>query len=185
MQKVVGSSPIIRFAKAPLDGVFVCRTGADCASCTRKCKRTWSDVPRVDLLLASLERTPILAVMRLSPVTWLGRVSYSVYLWHVPLIVALAIGPTATPREQIAGLILIFAFAVGSYYLVEQPVRRRRAASIPTVSAAPGSRVPSHPAPGGRLARGCHDIGRGVGRYRGSSRARRPLPREAGEGTGG
>ena len=40
MQKVVGSSPIIRFTKAPLSGVFVSWTGTKHGFCKRNCKRT-------------------------------------------------------------------------------------------------------------------------------------------------
>jgi hypothetical protein len=39
MQKVVGSSPIIRFKKAPLGGVFCCRCGNEVSGCKRFCKR--------------------------------------------------------------------------------------------------------------------------------------------------
>ncbi len=41
MQKVVGSSPIIRFTKAPLNsGVFVSYAGTKDGFCKRNCKRT-------------------------------------------------------------------------------------------------------------------------------------------------
>ena len=43
MQKVVGSSPIIRFTKAPLSGVFVFLGAAELAFCKRNCKRKARD----------------------------------------------------------------------------------------------------------------------------------------------
>ena len=46
MQKVVGSSPIIRFTKAPLSGVFVLYVGDENGFCKRNCKRTPSILER-------------------------------------------------------------------------------------------------------------------------------------------
>ena len=56
---------------------------------------------------------------------YLGDISYSLYLWHFPVVVVLA---ALVPRSGLAGdallLGLIFALAVLSYHLVENPVRR-------------------------------------------------------------
>ena len=63
----------------------------------------------------------------LAPVRFVGRISYSIYLWHWPLIVfAVALFPAAMdevgPRVVLFGLVL--AVSALSYYLVEQPGRR-------------------------------------------------------------
>ena len=54
------------------------------------------------------------------PMTWLGDRSYSLYLWHWPVLVLGA--PHATPVLLVVALGLTLA----SYHLVEQPFRRGR-----------------------------------------------------------
>ena len=57
------------------------------------------------------------------PLLWLGRISYSVYLWHVPVLVAAQRLPAHLP----SGLLLVLALLVTavvaqvSYRLVERP----------------------------------------------------------------
>ncbi|HXK15119.1 MAG TPA: acyltransferase family protein [Gaiellaceae bacterium] len=61
------------------------------------------------------------------PLRFVGRISYSLYLWHWPLIVfAAALYPTLVTTVQVRLVILALAFAIAttSYYLVEQPGRR-------------------------------------------------------------
>jgi peptidoglycan/LPS O-acetylase OafA/YrhL len=63
----------------------------------------------------------------LAPLRFLGRISYSVYLWHWPLLVfAAALYPTmsATPQMRVSILLVTVAVATLSFYLVEQPGRR-------------------------------------------------------------
>jgi peptidoglycan/LPS O-acetylase OafA/YrhL len=63
----------------------------------------------------------------LSPLRFIGRISYSVYLWHWPLVVfAVALYPTVSRTVQMRLLILLVTLAVAtlSYYLVERPGRR-------------------------------------------------------------
>ena len=58
---------------------------------------------------------------------FLGRVSYSLYLWHWPVLVLFrwTVG-LERPQLQLAALALIAALTLASYYLVEQPIRRMR-----------------------------------------------------------
>jgi peptidoglycan/LPS O-acetylase OafA/YrhL len=63
----------------------------------------------------------------IAPLRFLGRISYSVYLWHWPLVVfAAALYPTMSETAQLRLLLLLSTLAVAtlSFYLVEQPGRR-------------------------------------------------------------
>jgi peptidoglycan/LPS O-acetylase OafA/YrhL len=67
------------------------------------------------------------------PFVWTGLISYSLYLWHWPLIVFqhvgyLAAGPVRLPgvRPELAVACLSFATAALSWRFVEQPLRRGR-----------------------------------------------------------
>ena len=60
------------------------------------------------------------------PATWLGDLSYSIYLWHWPVLVlwAARTGPHRGPLETVALLGVVLALSAASYHLVENPVRR-------------------------------------------------------------
>ena len=71
-------------------------------------------------------RGPVARVLGLSPLAWLGRISYSLYLWHWPVIVLVNQSTTGLSG---AGLVtvrvaLMLAATCASYYLVETPLRR-------------------------------------------------------------
>jgi peptidoglycan/LPS O-acetylase OafA/YrhL len=58
---------------------------------------------------------------------YVGRISYSLYLWHFPVIVVL--GTVMVPRGiRFTGLCLalMFALSVASFHLLEEPIRRSR-----------------------------------------------------------
>jgi peptidoglycan/LPS O-acetylase OafA/YrhL len=64
--------------------------------------------------------------LALTPLVWIGRISYGLYLWHWPVNVYLT-----EARVGIAGdglnllrLVVTFAIATASYHLVEMPIRR-------------------------------------------------------------
>ncbi|MCK0208831.1 acyltransferase [Starkeya koreensis] len=59
------------------------------------------------------------------PVVYVGRTSYSLYLWHWPVFVLLkwTVG-LDTAASQLSGLAMTVLFALTTYHLVEQPFRR-------------------------------------------------------------
>jgi len=60
------------------------------------------------------------------PLQWTGDVSYSVYLWHWPVVVTLSyLGLLAQPTMVIAGIVVSLILAQISYRMIEQPARRR------------------------------------------------------------
>ena len=57
------------------------------------------------------------------PLQWLGTLSYSIYLWHWPIIVyAMIIEPSLLLGGRIACGLLTVACATASYRLLEQPI---------------------------------------------------------------
>jgi len=73
------------------------------------------------------ESGPVARILALRPLTWLGTVSYGVYLWHWPVNVYLT-----AQRAHLRGFWLhllhfgvTFAIAIVSFYVIEQPIRTR------------------------------------------------------------
>ena len=65
---------------------------------------------------------PIKSVLSASPVVYVGRISYSLYLWHWPVIVLLKyVNPSFSPLLAIS---VTFGLACLSYHFVECPFRR-------------------------------------------------------------
>jgi peptidoglycan/LPS O-acetylase OafA/YrhL len=74
-----------------------------------------------------LQPGPLSSVLAWSPLAWIGRISYGLYLWHWPIDVWLVpsrvhLGSTALNLLRLG---VTFAAAVASYYLVERPIRER------------------------------------------------------------
>ena len=81
------------------------------------------------LVIAGGVNTPRWAaesLLGLAPFRWLGRLSYSLYLWHWPILIlaAEAAGRTSLPFHQnIVWLAVALAASVISFGLVENPIR--------------------------------------------------------------
>ncbi|HXI57627.1 MAG TPA: acyltransferase [Polyangia bacterium] len=97
------------------------------------------------IVVVILANPDLLATRILStrPLVWLGRLSYSLYLWHMPIFGfikpgSLGISPTTA---RIARLVFAFAAAIGSYLLIERPFLRLKTRLSPKAAQAP-ERVP-------------------------------------------
>ena len=63
----------------------------------------------------------------LGPLVWIGKISYSMYLWHWPIILLMTgsnvIGSEVPLLWRIVQLVVIFAISAFSYFIVENPIR--------------------------------------------------------------
>nr|WP_281058967.1 MULTISPECIES: acyltransferase family protein [unclassified Mesorhizobium] len=79
------------------------------------------------LLLAGAAgaRVGVNAALALPPLQWVGKLSYSLYLWHWPVIVyAGMLVEELTFPQRLACLALTLALSALSYHLIENPIRR-------------------------------------------------------------
>lgn len=70
-------------------------------------------------------------ILAFPPMVWVGLISYSLYLWHWPVIVfndaGLLLGDILPPKlEKLALVAIAFALAYASWRFVEKPFRDRR-----------------------------------------------------------
>ena len=75
----------------------------------------------------SLARDPVGALLSTRPFVYVGRISYSLYLWHWPVLVAcfyLLDDPSLV--ERALALVVAFAASAASYRWIEQPFRTKR-----------------------------------------------------------
>jgi len=67
------------------------------------------------------------APFRSAPMRWAGRVSYSAYLWHMPVLDGLRhLGAGRVPGGWITALVAVVVVAAVSYILVERPLQSLR-----------------------------------------------------------
>lgn len=104
-----------------------------------------ADFPKWKPILACIGTALILAfsrhrgigktVLEWTPMRYVGKISYSLYLWHWPVIVfANYISPNAS---LLAILSVTLLFATGSYYLIETPFRHGFKGALPTIACMP------------------------------------------------
>ncbi|PWJ94687.1 peptidoglycan/LPS O-acetylase OafA/YrhL [Mesorhizobium loti] len=65
------------------------------------------------------------AALSLPPLQWIGTLSYSLYLWHWPVIVyAGMLAPDLSVPQRLGCGVLALALSVLTYHLIENPARR-------------------------------------------------------------
>jgi peptidoglycan/LPS O-acetylase OafA/YrhL len=97
-------------------------------------KFTWSggmalfDLCMLIVVLALATKTfPATEVLTNAPIEWVGKISYGLYIWQIPVLTLLhRHGDSLGDWNQLyLAIIFTVALGAGSYYLVEQPTRRR------------------------------------------------------------
>ena len=71
---------------------------------------------------------PVRRILSMRAMCWVGTISYGLYLWHWPVVVLLTRASTGMPGWLVdpVRVALTLVLATASFYLVEQPARRRR-----------------------------------------------------------
>ena len=72
------------------------------------------------------DRSALASLLSIAPLVFLGRISYSLYLWHLPVFVAFGIDRQQLELTAVPALGIAVALAIASYYLVELPFLRRK-----------------------------------------------------------
>lgn len=71
-------------------------------------------------------KLPRIAWKILSPITWLGTISYGIYLWHLPVLLSLQrVSGITAERALPTGLVITVLLAAVSWYFFEKPVLKR------------------------------------------------------------
>jgi peptidoglycan/LPS O-acetylase OafA/YrhL len=66
------------------------------------------------------------SMLGLAPFRWFGKLSYSIYLWHWPILIVAAdeAGKASLPfRQNVVWLVVALAASVVTFYLIENPIR--------------------------------------------------------------
>lgn len=70
------------------------------------------------------QQTVAAKILARSPTVYVGKISYSLYLWHWPLIVLLPYVDNPVLKTTTFTVLAMFALAIASYHLLETPLRR-------------------------------------------------------------
>lgn len=95
------------------------------------------EIGLVFLVAAAVSETELATALRERHLVGLGKISYSVYLWHAPVWFGLAAVLSLNRLELgLVALPLTIAVSIASYRFVETPFRRRRRLALPSPAVA-------------------------------------------------
>lgn len=70
------------------------------------------------------QKTTMSFLMSFKPLVFVGKISYSLYLWHFPIVVFVSPVIANGYLRNFVLLVLIFSFAIFSYKFIENPIRK-------------------------------------------------------------
>jgi|GEM_PF-175757 len=76
------------------------------------------------LIIGFAQSGPCNTILAQKPLVHIGKLSYSLYLWHWPVLVFAEVLRFGLPRITL--VLPIYLLSLASYYLVEKPTRRRK-----------------------------------------------------------
>lgn len=83
------------------------------------------------VILSILKYQSILSrILALPIIDWLGKLSYSIYLWHYPIIILMSGGKKSSIFIMFIEIISTIVMSIISYYLIETPIRHGRVSEI-------------------------------------------------------
>lgn len=91
----------------------------------------WLGVPIFDVAMSILligivgKKNTLTSMLSWRPLTYVGDISYGLYLWQGPVIFFASYLLTATAPRMAVQIFVPFLLAIASYHLLEQPIRRR------------------------------------------------------------
>nr|WP_162529719.1 acyltransferase [Nocardioides caldifontis] len=86
---------------------------------------------------------PVHRLLTLRPVAWVGRTSYSLYLWHtVPFLLLAGVDSVPKPLLGVAALAMVAVLTLSSHYLLERPFLRSRSDVLRLAAGAPSRSTP-------------------------------------------
>ena len=101
------------------------------------------------LSVACAQTSPVARALSLQPLTFVGRISYGMYLWHFPLFTFINHQRTGLSGWALLGerLVPTMGVATLSYFLIERPIRRgtflttfrARLVTVPAVAVVAGA----------------------------------------------
>ena len=76
--------------------------------------------------VTSVSESPVTRVLSVPPFPYLGRISYGMYLWYLPVLLVMTSGRTHLEGVSLlaARMVVIVVIAAASFHLVETPIRR-------------------------------------------------------------
>ena len=79
------------------------------------------------LLWANRQRYWLSSLFSWAPIVWIGKISYSLYLWHWVVLAFFRYyaGSELSPKLIVLAVVLMFVLSLLSYYVIEKPLRHK------------------------------------------------------------